>query len=453
MHLLPLGRDEFAEKLNSGHGRAVLHVQRHGLDCNADIFLDACLHNRSYDPQCEDGRSEWLFSIIKNQQEISVLRESLCTVLPLILSQVDHGEINDVEYSISQCFELAGFFARSGDVELAGAVRSVGKCQYFNWDFLAAYGEWIKLDGLPALLNVVRLAGRWLRENPEETWRGWPFLNMLLEECQLESVGREALENASKIDLDVAEFLDFNRIDSDAAGGDGYVDRYCQEWPVEKIIDDAYQHAGDALANYRRFGRAASKKDLLQIWQVLIECQDELACRRLLWVFRGVSMPDFHERILSWLDSDDVDLKIAAIDALSGIQHSRIAEEARRRLLAAPGDHLLLPLMIRNGSLLDDQFASHVLNNLPVGDRDVLHKIGMSFLKISDHDDRSHVKAILDWIYENTPCSICRESAVRRMKELGWLSSQQVIECQFDADEGVRDLIVGEYKSREEGAV
>ena len=290
-------------------------------------------------------------------------------------------------------------------------------------------------------MEVARRAGHCLRQDTEDNQQGWPFLNSLLEDCQLEQAGREALAQAAETDPDIAAFHEYNpqrdEVETDTVS---YSDRYRQSWPASRIIDEAYRHISDIPGNYTRFGRYASTEDLQLIWQKLLECEDEAACYRLLWVFRRTPMPALHTRVMGWLDSNNVQLQLAAVDALGRIQDIRIASEAKKRLLADPANHNLLPLLRLNGASLDNQLLNLILQRLPTSDDDTAHGIGLELLDIADSCPQISTQALLHWIYEHTPCSLCRGSAVRRLHERGLLTEQQLDECRNDADSDTREL-------------
>ena len=56
--------EEFHEALQKGLGRAYLYVNKYGDSQVRDSILYYCLHNPSYDAQCEEERAEWLISLI-----------------------------------------------------------------------------------------------------------------------------------------------------------------------------------------------------------------------------------------------------------------------------------------------------------------------------------------------------------------------------------------------------
>ena len=61
-----LNHSEFLDALRKGKGRAFIHVCDHGDDGIKDDILNACLHNLSYDSQCEGGRGAWMMDMVKH---------------------------------------------------------------------------------------------------------------------------------------------------------------------------------------------------------------------------------------------------------------------------------------------------------------------------------------------------------------------------------------------------
>jgi hypothetical protein len=61
-----LTREQFADAVSKGLGRAMMYVKRYGIDDIADILLDACVRNKIYDAECENRRTEWIYAIFNS---------------------------------------------------------------------------------------------------------------------------------------------------------------------------------------------------------------------------------------------------------------------------------------------------------------------------------------------------------------------------------------------------
>lgn len=66
-----------------------------------------------------------------------------------------------------------------------------------------------------------------------------------------------------------------------------------------------------------------------------------------------------------------------------------------------------------------------------------IHLVGMDMFRITDD---LNVKDLLVWAYDETPCSFCRESAVRRLIEINDATESLLGECLLDCDPETRRL-------------
>ena len=57
--IYPLGREAFVTALSTGHGRALIHAERFGVDEFRAEILGAAIQPLSYDTQVDGFREEW----------------------------------------------------------------------------------------------------------------------------------------------------------------------------------------------------------------------------------------------------------------------------------------------------------------------------------------------------------------------------------------------------------
>ena len=75
-------------------------------------------------------------------------------------------------------------------------------------------------------------------------------------------------------------------------------------------------------------------------------------------------------------------------------------------------------------------------------DRDVRHSFGTDLREFwKQHPAEDTEVRMLCALYENGPCSFCRERAVERLIELDALTVQMRAECAYDANSDIRDLV------------
>ncbi len=94
-----------------------------------------------------------------------------------------------------------------------------------------------------------------------------------------------------------------------------------------------------------------------------------------------------------------------------------------------------IALFGNNGLVEDVPFLLNVVRSLE--DADHLHFVGMDLLRLPTEPGFA---PIFEWIAEMTPCSLCRNSAVRDLIEINAASDALLKECLFDCDEDTRDM-------------
>ena len=73
-------------------------------------------------------------------------------------------------------------------------------------------------------------------------------------------------------------------------------------------------------------------------------------------------------------------------------------------------------------------------------DEDEAHSLGSSLLGICEESTACASLDMLKWVYESTPCTVCRHSAVKQMAAIGGVPPEIVAECLDDADDDLRHL-------------
>ena len=154
-----LTREQFADAFSKGLGRAMMHVKRYGLDGIADILLDACIHNKVYDTQCEENRAKWLFEMFKDSKEYVSFRNVLLKAL----------ESEEKGADLYLLCDLVKEIAKSGDTQ---AKKILKKCvlnfsQSPDKDGLGAE-DLVEIYGDSAVLELSRIYGKRLLKNPNE---------------------------------------------------------------------------------------------------------------------------------------------------------------------------------------------------------------------------------------------------------------------------------------------
>ncbi len=129
--------------------------------------------------------------------------------------------------------------------------------------------------------------------------------------------------------------------------------------------------------------------------------------------FSSTAPPELHPRLWEFVESENADLRDAAIRVIAQFEDARVVEFGRS-LLAS--------------SEIDPE------------DRDDAHWLGFTLLDICESNRSGNLTDLLMWVYEMNPCGNCRYRAVRLMAETHVLSDDLRAECLCDVDEDTRRI-------------
>jgi hypothetical protein len=422
-----LSRDEFSDAIEKGLGRAFIYVKNHGLDRVKDLVLNACLHDLSYDPQCNESRSKWLFSMFVDSPYYIEFRDDILAALFI------ESESSDCPY---QLCEIVKEMVSIGD--LIAKEKLADRVYHFtaqpNSDDWYGANELIDIQGVDAALELSRIFGRRLLANPDDAVPDALdfdfFMNIsddniaifdryVAQEESIATYYRYILDSKESLDLRQAEqALQPKKIIT-----------------LEDIIGLARCKKYEYPSVYMRFGQKATAAELEMIFNLLVNEPDKDICLRLLWIFRLTAIPRLSERLFEWLDNKNDLLKIATIQAISQISDDRVYQLGRSKLESGQligVDIGTLDLFVNNYYSGDAVLILDRLNTTNI-DREDLHSIGFSLVDMSERQVNPELVILLEWIYDRTPCSICRERVFKQLEIYGKFSDQILAEYQFDS--------------------
>ncbi len=317
------------------------------------------------------------------------------------------------KHRIEICFELANRgVARAKDAIYA----------YFSPedDFRCAQ-EIIRLDGTAGLEWVIAHSHGYLLS--PHFFAFWMFdLENVIGKDELKAwVTREILHRA-----DLQEFI-----------------RSTENWPPPKpprepqISFDEFVHkwkrSKKNKPSFLSWTSYASKEDLAQTWRNFEVAEDFEWLRCLSLGLRHHSELADLERLIDRARAWERDYN-PFINAMSNIRDRRL------RIFGLE--------LIERGRLLHGMKL--LASNLEVGDESLLLETAISLIDSTDLHGvilsllkvRKEIQTveILDWIVDQSPCSLCRNSAVRDLIEIGKASDSILQECLFDIDSDTRAI-------------
>jgi len=408
-------RAEFADALRKGKGRAMAHIRAHGDAGVEDLLLDACLHSLSYDSQSEGWRGDWMMEML------SLLPDPGPYHRAVVEAFRESTEFNDV----GQMGQMLRVMAADGDAAARTALYEKFAQPRFQDPWVLAMGI-IALDGVDGALHVGRVLGGRLLADPEYQVDGGVG-------AQVREAGAEqAVLDAAANDAALQRFAD------EVLSGEVVVRKRAR--PIVSLpqflaeIDEGKKHT---VGSAYRFGRSAGETELRQLLALCAVESDPARLAAMLMVFRRTKVPGGSASLLRYARFPDGAVRAAAISGLERFKDDAVAALAEEML--AVGSLEGVGLLEKN--TVPGQFA-RVLALLPAEpDERTAHELGLAILRIDRAGRTADMAGWLLWVYEQTPCSFCRNGSVSDLLELGLLPPELCSECRDDCNFETRELV------------
>jgi hypothetical protein len=430
-----LTKNEFEIALKRGHGRALMHVQQQGLEGVSSILLESCLKNLSYDRQCESSRTEWLFSMFGRSADI-----------PNFATEILSSLSTETElYDLQHLCEFSELLAKNGNLKAHRLLRDIVLAQPLpdpGWPY--GTHQLIALDGVDAVVAIAKRFGALLLDKKPESsmWLG----NF---EDDIPSAKRK-LVRLAKTAPEIKAFLDnqneqkkrfAKKLKAKSKKAASEI-----EFSGEEFVNHFFTKVGKEDYNFelkmmdRRLARNAYDEDLVALLERLSGEEDEDIIVRVLRVFKVAELPEITPLLWKLIESKNVNIRDAAIDALAKIQDARLGELARTKLKSKnfkAKDAEFIQLLFENFTNKDDQLILNALKQTSFSD-DVAHSVGFAIREIYRANEELVTSDLLQWDYERNPCTECRCSTVGLLMELKGMTPEMLEECQYDSNEEIR---------------
>lgn len=145
--------------LRKGLGRAVIFLAQNKAAPYRNAILHACLHNITYDSQCEEGRGEYLWMLIEHSGDRKFFRDAVLQHL----TQPCRG----ADYDWPQIFYVAQQFATDGDSEMRQQMYSAFDVLRFSEAGASSATSLIELDPLEGFVFAIN---RFDTSSSEDDW-------------------------------------------------------------------------------------------------------------------------------------------------------------------------------------------------------------------------------------------------------------------------------------------
>ena len=421
-----MDKDQFRRLLQTGHGRPILYARDHDVQDFRNLILDACLHCRAYDPQMEGTRAFYMLNLLDLLPDKEFYYDEVLTALP--------GSGDD--WDAAQRFHFAGCLALDGDERAKRMMYESYNPGPDKGEAIAI--EFLQMDGIKGLLFASEKIGALLTTTTEKVDLGW--LLSVARETFGEQETQDALRKAGADN----PLIETYRL-AEEARKNWFDDRRRKS---TEMINATYEQVKPRLLEMTSgwitsWGERTSNADLEQAAVGLAAAQDPKEQFAHLSIFRRRLFPLDIQLLLSLVGQEQERVGLGALSALSQITHPAVRQIAFQLVeTQARWRGQAINLLERNFRPGDHAIALRWFETEE--DLDTLHSLGMDLEDLWEkHPDKDTEVPMLRAMYERGPCSICREGTVRRLIERNATTEDVLMECSYDANDHIRDLVKG----------
>ena len=405
---------EFQRALALGLGRAILHLADHDASPYREIILDACLHNRAYDPQVEGSRAEYMLEIIRRSGDAAFYTDAVIRSL----SDEEH------DWDTPQRFELARLLAQAGNSFAREAMYSAFRAKELSASDIAA--QFIELDGIQGLLFVAGQIGEQLARNPSQ-WEDDSLLIVAGEICGRDVVDT-AVSEASNTDENIKVYstaVEENQSSrSKTQRPDPKTLTYDQ---IRSLIES--KRAGGVL---REWAAGASESDLERAAHDLIREKDLEKLRSYLVLFRKRSFPLDIGHLFKLLELPDGPIPFHTLTALANLENESVRSLAFKLIETDSRRGWAIDLLVKNFRENDHSTVEAWCDS--ERDSGTINALDRSLREFfAAHPNRDAEIRLLSKMYEKEPCAHCRSNLVERLIEVNGLTDALKQECKYDS--------------------
>lgn len=444
-----MNKKEFKKSMQQGLGRCVITLQSsNSIEKYKDVVLWGCLHNLSYDTQCEGTRADYIYQLTTYFQDDDYFLMPVIEAFQKLPYRYD--------WLFSHFCGLLRNFAENGSDVAKDALQTkynsllsalLRKRRFSRYDFERDNFERICLemfstDGIEGLLKIAADMGCLFKENPHYTGDDFDWFCSTMDYGIGEKRLKAILERESKKSENIRCFYE-NYLKS-IEEAQSIIQKPIRVPSSEEIENEVISSGNLSPASRVRFSKRAENEEKIKIAEKAIAETNLNVKAGLLSVFAfpGESFPLSHEIIIEYSKLSHERLSEVALDVLTNCQSDAVRKYAIELLSEQKHRSYALQMLLCNYSPSIKDLLLSELCKMKVNyknDPD-WHSICTKILNVCDQNVRLP-KEFFIYIYNTTLCSCCREYAVRSLSKRRWLTRDIIEECRYDSNYDISQFI------------
>lgn len=409
---LPLSVKQFRHALNAGLGRARMHLDKYGLSSELNhVVLDSALKCRFYDPQVDGLPADWFADFC-----------AAVEIIPQLLTAESGVEYWDQAWRFAL---LAAFTRRDYPGARTALYNSLIETE--DGDLLGAE-DLVEVEGADGLLYVARRLGAlWRNQAPVSPDEG-PLSEF--DDAHSEGAALALLTTVAQTDLDIAAYVRVLSAIPPRAPKPPRI-RPTPEELLEEIASSKTSRSG---MTYLATGFSAS--ELAPIRRLAMATSNEVVLENCLRALAACDSTPFDNDFVAFLSHP-----LAAVRHYAALTIAHSGSEAVAdlgRLFLTTDLVVGLTLLRRSAKPPDLELILASLKPPLVSDD--VHDIASAVLDVLDHSSVTPDRRLLLFVYEATPCHVCRHLAVKALLDSDTCPSWLLNEAAHDASDDIRGL-------------
>lgn len=442
--------------MQQGLGRCVIALQQSDDPARyKDTVLWGCLHNLSFDTQCEGTRASYIYELA------SYFHDDDYFVMPTVDAFINLPCNSD--WLFSHLCELLERFTESGNEQARAALYEkydrllttlIGKRHFGSFDHERDQFESLcitltSLGGRDTFLKIAEDMGALLSLNPHYGGEDFDWFCVYSKGA----IGQKKLEALLKEHAgrseNISRFYSHYQIALQAL--DTVVGKPLEPITVVDLAAEVAQNTKLSPASRIRFSKRADS-DAKKALALRVLSEDDLSKKaELLSTF--INQEDSglfpHEVLIGYARSDHERLSEVALELLTKCQSATVRQYAHELLERREMTSYAIEMLIANYIPQDKPVLLSELGRIRVdySNESDWHRISGAILDAFDKKI-SLPKECLLILYETTLCSCCRASAIRTLAKHRWLTRDLIEECRYDSNDEIADYIARYYPKK-----
>lgn len=404
-----------------------------------DIVLGGCLHNLSYDTQCEGTRAAYVYQLV------CCFHDDTYFIEPTVAAFLKLPRHQDSTFE--HLCELLQLFAENGSAEAKNALyekydqllfsliakRRGRSYDYERDNFERACISLTSFGGREALFKIAEDMGALFNRNPH--YDSADFAEFFSD--SEDKFGKKRLVSLLKHESQRSENILrlYENYKRNLAGSHGAIHEPIKALCADDLIKEVNATGKLSPATRVRFSKCTEDGEKRQLALSVLREEDLSKKAELLSAFYHDEFPMQHEALIAYSKSDHERLREIAFDVLGNCKSTAVGQYAHELFDAGENTYHAIQMLIPNYTRDDKSQLLSALRRLKVDYRDESgwHGIGLHILEAFNRKIQLPRECLL-YIYETSLCSCCRERAVRHLAKHRWLTADKLEECRHESN-------------------